>query len=430
LYFPSNLVSQFYKTTAPLVVSKPLTMTGESSRNVTIVAVGLTAGQFVLDIDGTAFGTYQNGKFGGFTLFAGNGNCMRVKNVSLSEFDDIGLRNCVQGIVYTGTRCFSNVFRRIELITALSGNTFWMENHTGGGHHSFYDCTFGGNTGVSINTNTATDAVNFYSCNFEQCTVNSLFCGGTVAGLGFFGCRTEGCNGDDFQINPSVGNFVSGLIVEGCAFSASDAGGSPRIVLGGTGGEVRGFNINANYVGHGGNNFSSFLVRLNGDGESGTIANNFLDGTLANCAPVNVLRSNVAVYNNEANNGKFSPGFSLTDGTWIPTDVSGAGLTLNASGTYTKVGRLVFWQVVITYPVTANGANAKFSLPTGLAPEGGSGAQGRSGAGGPVTDSLVVGALQFADGVGLYKTGLISATNADMSGKEIYIGGTYYTVGV
>jgi hypothetical protein len=431
LYFPSNAVSQYYKTTAPLVVSKPLTMTGESSRNVTILAVGLTAGQFVLDIDGTAFGTYQNGKFGGFTLFAGSGNCMSIKNVSLSEFDDIGLRNCVQGIVYTGTRCFSNVFRRVEIVTALSGNTFIMTSHTGGGHHSFYDCTFGGNTGVNISTDTLTDSVNFYACNFEQCTVNSFFCGGTVSGLGFYGCRTEGCDGSDFQINPDISDVVSGLVVEGCAFSASDSGGSPRIILGGTGGKVRGFNINANSVSHGGNNFSSFLVQLNGDGESGTVANNYLDGDKALCAPTNVRRANVAIYNNEAKNGKFEPQLTLQNGTWTPTDVSGAGLTFTtAAGTFTKIGRMVFWQAVVVYPVTANGASAQFSLPPNLAPETGGAAQGRAGAGAPITDSIVVGALQFSTGVGLYQAGLIVATNADMSGKQIFIGGSYITLGV
>lgn len=431
LYFPSNEVSQVYKTTAPLVVSKPLTMTGASSRNVIIAATGLTAGQFVLDIDGTAFGTYQNGKFGGFTLLAGAGNCMRIKNVSLSEFDDIGLRNCFEGIVYTGTRCFSNVFRRVEVVTGLAARTVQMTDHTGGGHHSFYDCTFGGSTGFAISTTTGTDSVNFYSCNFEQCVTNSFSCEGSVAGLGFYGCRTEGCDSTDFLIRPDdlFLNEVTGLVIEGCAFSASDSGGAPRIILGGATGKVRGFNISANSVGHGGNNFSSVLVQLNGDGESGTIANNYLDGQKALCAPTNVRRANVAIYNNEANDGKFDPQLTLEDGTWTPTDVSGAGLTFtSAAGRYTKIGRTVFWQALVVYPVTADGASAQFSLPPNLAPGGST--EGRAGAGGPVTDSVVVGALQFPTGIGLYKAGLIAATNADMSGKNIYIGGSYITLGV
>lgn len=371
LYFPSNVVSQFYKTTAPLVVSKPLTMTGENSRNVTIVAVGLTAGQFVLDIDGTAFGTYEQGNFGGFTLFASAGNCMRIKNVSASKFSDIGLRNSVNGIIYTGTRCYSNTFERIFTITSITGESFIMDAHTGGGQHSFSNCSFGGNTGFSISTTTGTDSVNFYNTNFEQCNTNSFFCGGDVAGLGFYGCRTEGCNGTDFVIRPNnlFLDEVTGLVIEGCSFSASDSGGSPRIVLGGSTGKVRGFNINANTVGHGGNNFSSFLVQLNGDGESGTIANNYLDGTLANCAPVNTLRPNVAVYNNEANNGKFSPGFTLQTTTWTPTDASGAGLTFTTSKcVYSRVGNMVTVSGQIVFPATASGADVAISgLPFSVA---------------------------------------------------------------
>ena len=429
LYFPANNVSQFYKITAPLVVSKPLVMRGAGSRLVTLFGVGLSAGQYMLDVNGTAFGTYEQGYFGGFTLRPNAGNCMRIKDVSISKFEDIALFGATNGIVYTGTRCFTNVFERINVISSISGSSFEFFSHTGGGQHDFYDCSFGGATGVSIDINTLTDSVNFYACNFEQCTTNSFYAGGSVSGLGFYGCRTEGCDGTDFQINPDIGKSVTGLVVDGCAFSSSDAGGSPRISLGGVGGKVRGFNVNANSVSHGTNNFSSFLVQLNGDGESGTIANNYLDGTLANCAPVNVRRTNVAVYNNEANNGKFSPGFTLEDGTWTPTDVSGAGLTFTtAAGLYTKIGRTVFWQVLVVYPATANVASAQFSLPPNLAPGGST--EGRAGAGGPVTDSVVVGALQFSTGIGLYKAGLIAATNADMSGKQIYIGGSYITLGV
>jgi hypothetical protein len=358
LYFPPNNVSQFYKITAPLVVSKPLVMRGAGSRLVTLFGVGLSAGQHMLDINGTAFGTYEQGYFGGFTLRPNAGNCMRIKDVSISKFEDIGLYSATNGIVYTGTRCFTNVFERINVLSSISGSSFQFVSHTGGGQHDFYDCSFGGTTGMSIDQNTLVDSVNFYACNFEQCTTNSFFVGGTVAGLGFYGCRTEGCDGVDFQINPVPGKSVTGIVIDGCLFASSDAGGQPRITLGGAGGKVRGFNVNANSVSHGANNFSSFLVNLNGDGESGTIANNYLDGLLANCAPVNVLRTNVAVYNNEANNGKFSPGFTLQTSTWTPTDASGAGLTLTtAYSTYSRVGNMVTASAQIVFPSTASGAN-------------------------------------------------------------------------
>jgi len=45
------------------------------------------------------------------------------------------------------------------------------------------------------------------------------------------------------------------------------------------------------------------------------------------------------------------------EGTWTPTDASGAGLTITYSDNkYTRIGRLVQLNALITYPTTANGA--------------------------------------------------------------------------
>jgi len=47
---------------------------------------------------------------------------------------------------------------------------------------------------------------------------------------------------------------------------------------------------------------------------------------------------------------------TYAEGTWTPIDSSGAGLSLTAAGTYTRIGRIALCQVV--YPSTANGSNA------------------------------------------------------------------------
>jgi len=48
------------------------------------------------------------------------------------------------------------------------------------------------------------------------------------------------------------------------------------------------------------------------------------------------------------------------EGTWTPTDDSGAGLTFTLGNcTYTKVGRMVTCYAVVTYPATASAASAK-----------------------------------------------------------------------
>lgn len=50
------------------------------------------------------------------------------------------------------------------------------------------------------------------------------------------------------------------------------------------------------------------------------------------------------------------------EGTWTPTDSSGAGLSFTvASCRYTKIGRAVAIQGIITYPVTSNTNNAQFT---------------------------------------------------------------------
>jgi hypothetical protein len=52
------------------------------------------------------------------------------------------------------------------------------------------------------------------------------------------------------------------------------------------------------------------------------------------------------------------------EGTFSPSDVSGAGLTFsNVIGTYTRIGRQVTCNVQFQYPVTANGSQARISLP-------------------------------------------------------------------
>jgi len=50
------------------------------------------------------------------------------------------------------------------------------------------------------------------------------------------------------------------------------------------------------------------------------------------------------------------------EGTWTPTDGSGAGLTFSdVTARYTKVGRLVTVSVQLSYPITANGNNAQIN---------------------------------------------------------------------
>jgi hypothetical protein len=116
-------------------------------------------------------------------------------------------------------------------------------------------------------------------------------------------------------------------------------------------------------------------------------------------------------------------------GTWTPTDASGAGLSFtDAYGLYTKIGNAVFYQIVLTYPVTANASNAvigNFPYPITT----GTGVPGRSGSHIDATDSLTVvsvrAGVDTADSITLWKAGLVRALNSDCSGKTFYISGMY-----
>lgn len=431
LYFPSNGVSQTYKTTAPLLVTTPLRIIGESSRFVVIQAVGLAIGQYVLDIDGTTFGTYEQGEFSGFTLMAGAGDCMRIKNVSNSIFRDMGLRQARHGITYTGTRCFSNSFEKIYTITGITGSTFFMSAHTGGGHHTFNDCSLGGSTGFSLSSDTVTDNLVFNGVNFEQCLVNGVSISGTVEGLLFSGCRTEGGDSVDFVINPASTRRVSGLVITGTTFGSSDAGAVNRVDLGGAGGVVRGFNISGNTVMHSTGGFAANLVRLNGEGESGVISGNYLNGLIASCDVVSGSRPGVSTFNNEGNNGKFADRNFATyeEGTWTPIDSSGAALALTgSSGTFTRIGKLVTWRAVVVYPTTTNTADSLIGgFPYTLA--GGSpvlaGANVSYAAVG--TAWIQIRQVNASTTFQPFKTGNARATNANLSGSETYISGQYMT---
>jgi hypothetical protein len=114
------------------------------------------------------------------------------------------------------------------------------------------------------------------------------------------------------------------------------------------------------------------------------------------------------------------------EGTWTPSDQSGAGLTLtNAQGKYTKIGRQVTAWGWVEYPSTANGTNNQIGgLPFNIAnsnPDRGGGMIGYK------TDSTVVTLrgenngtfFQFKDSTGG------NITNATLSTDVFFFAITY-----
>ncbi|HRH28257.1 MAG TPA: glycosyl hydrolase family 28-related protein [Aquabacterium sp.] len=111
------------------------------------------------------------------------------------------------------------------------------------------------------------------------------------------------------------------------------------------------------------------------------------------------------------------------EGTWTPTDISGAGLTFAlATGFYTKIGNVVTFSVTVVYPTTANTASASFSKPP-FANVSEAAASIVSNAG-----SALQGLIN-STGVVIYPAGsFANTTNATLSGKVLYVSGTYLTL--
>lgn len=121
--------------------------------------------------------------------------------------------------------------------------------------------------------------------------------------------------------------------------------------------------------------------------------------------------------------GLTPPGYLTQEtGTFTLTDGSGASLSISGgSGTYTRNGNLITFVVSFTYPVTANGSNAKLTgLPyaaSALTP-----LVSADNSGSAVTfiaDAAAVTMVPYLVGA------LTPRTNANLSGKQFYMSGSY-----
>ena len=110
------------------------------------------------------------------------------------------------------------------------------------------------------------------------------------------------------------------------------------------------------------------------------------------------------------------------EGTWTPTDASGAGLSFSSvTATYTKVGRWTNYIAFLSYPATASGLSAVIgSLPftaSGNAP--GSCLSASVSATVPMVNS-------GATTISLYTDGTVNnKINSSFSGGNVYLAGGY-----
>jgi hypothetical protein len=118
------------------------------------------------------------------------------------------------------------------------------------------------------------------------------------------------------------------------------------------------------------------------------------------------------------------------EGSWTPTDTSGASLTFStANGTYTKIGRVVTIRAKIIYPSTASGVSAAIG---GLPFVVGSYGTGNYPTNAIFSNGNLYGSLVLAyDGQSYFQIYNIAAqtnsTNAQLSTANMNISLTYMT---
>lgn len=113
------------------------------------------------------------------------------------------------------------------------------------------------------------------------------------------------------------------------------------------------------------------------------------------------------------------------EGTWTPTDVSGASLVFVAkSGYYTRVGRLVTVHMQVQYPATSSTTVAKIGgLPFTAASSPPAQGAGWGYTNGPIVQSLVVNAGTAT--LSLYGGSGAAVTNANMTSSYNWVSFSY-----
>jgi uncharacterized protein YjbI with pentapeptide repeats len=330
-----------YLTSSPLVIDGPVRFVGESCYGTVLKGIGITG--YVLSLVGVNFAEVSN-----LTLHGNDGtttDLLQFNNAAQSVVRDVLIQNARNGIVLTGPS-WSNLCERVIHNGHLTGTGLTFSS-CHGAQYTFTGCTFGGSYGFAIAGTASLEAIVFHNCNFEACTVQvGWITGDNVMGVSFNGCNFES-TGSPIDIRPlSSGGSVCGLVFQGCTFDGNYTGGTQAyaISLGGASGVVRGFAVIGCYA----ENFSSWFVRLNGDGQSGIVSGNRLHSMGGSAAVVNTVRSGVLVVNNEidgVNSGAAwnppltTPSYSVS-GVTTPTRSYGVGTT-NVTQLATVLGTLI-----------------------------------------------------------------------------------------
>jgi hypothetical protein len=265
---------------------------------------------------------------------------------------------------------------------------------------------------------------------FGSQALNSVTIGSSNTGLGVLSLRDvvsgiENTGVGDLSGYQATGSYGTAI---GCRSLAALVAGDNNTALGWYAGATQTAGSNNGFFGAG-----SYADNLTGDNQynygNGSVATHKFRAGDVVVGTGNVVMGTSAKgidFSATANSSGTMTSELLNDyeeGTWVPTDASGAGLVFTvASCRYTKIGRAVTIQGKIIYPTTASTATAAFSglpfaasdiIPLNLIYTGAANLAYVFGAG--------VSQIDF------YNAGGTSATNVSLSGVSIWFSGTYMT---
>jgi hypothetical protein len=207
---------------------------------------------------------------------------------------------------------------------------------------------------------TESNALAITGCKVNRCTGIGFRSYG--AGHAFMGSSAEACDNGGFVSVYCAGYTISGGYAETCGAST---GYSVHIGNNQNGGSISGFYISSTQVNHHAIDLTSINgFVITGCNFSHLVGSAFGIYTNASVTGVIALGNNVEGGVGTLGGGATWPGSTIStlptsyaEGTWAPTspDIS----YTSASGTYTKVGKLVTLTFKVQFPATANAANAR-----------------------------------------------------------------------
>jgi hypothetical protein len=421
-YAPATVLTGANGTVTGVTATSPVVSSGGVAPNISMPAATTSVNGYLTSTDWTTFNNKGSGTVTAVSVASANG---LAGTSSGGATPALTLTTSITGILKGNGTAISAATSGTDYAPATSGSSILYGNSAGG----FSNVTVG--TGLT----------------FVAGTLASTASGGTVTSVSFTGgvitvanptttpaFTVAGTSGGIPYFSSASTWASSAALAANALVVGGGAGATPATITTGTG-VVIALGVNTGTAG-------AFVVNGGalGTPSSGTVTN--LTGTAAinitGTAPAGTL-TGTTLSSSVTASSLTSVGTSLTinsisvtpaEGTWTPTDASGASLSFSgvyALGKYKKVGAIVWFSFQVLYPATASAASATIGglpfTPANTGPDNVTGAMQTNGS----TAALLTvnsGAANIA--LQIASTG-IQFTNVQLSTIFVRGSGFYFT---